>query len=80
MVAKTLANHRSNARAADLFTKRRTPFVQHTIVPIMDQLRLQTDPSTRYRLMPLMRFLLRCPAQPEAVEAVTTLPGSPGRT
>jgi len=70
-VAKTLANHRSNAKAALIWFAREKDVLQHGVAlsPAWDCLRVQlTDPSTRYRLMPLMRFCSGVDIQPEAVD------------
>lgn len=70
-VAKTLANHRSNAKAALIWFAREKDVLQHGVVlsPAWDRLRVQlTDPSTRYRLMPLMRFCSGVDIEPGAVD------------
>lgn len=73
-VAKTLANHQSNTKAAVIWFAKEKDIVPHGVplLPAWDRLRLQlTDPSTRYRLMPLMRFCSGVHIEPEAVnEAV----------
>jgi hypothetical protein len=69
--AKTLANHKSNAKAALIwFAKEKdAPRNGVPLSPAWDRLRLQrTDPSTRYRLMPLMRFCSGTRIEPEAVD------------
>src|ERR1700704_5382665 len=70
-VAKTLANHRSNTKAALIWFANEKDVVPHG-VPLSlawDRLRVQlTDPSTRYRLMPLMRFCSGVDIGPEAVD------------
>jgi Phage integrase family len=72
--AKTLANHRSNTKTALLWFAKEKEVLQHGVAlsPTWDRLRAQlTDPSTRYRLMPLMRFCSGVHIEPEAVnEAV----------
>lgn len=70
-VPKTLANHKSNAKAALLWFAREKDVVAHgvPVSPVWDRLRIQlTDPSTRYRLMPLMRFCSGVGIEPEAVD------------
>jgi len=60
-VAKTLANNRSNAKAALIWFAKEKDVLPNGVAlsPAWDGLRIQlTDRSTRYRLMPLMRF---CP-------------------
>ena len=62
--AKTLENHKSNAKAALLWFSKEKDVLPHGVLlsPAWDRLRAQvTDPSTRYRLMPLMRFCSRVP-------------------
>ncbi len=72
--AKTLANHKSNAKAALIWFAKEKEVLQHGVAlsPTWDRLRSQlTDPSTRYRLLPLMRFCSGFHIEPEAVnEAV----------
>jgi Phage integrase family len=72
--AKTLANHRSNAKAALIWFAKEKEILPNGVAlsPAWDRLRTQlTDPSTRYRLMPLMRFCSGVHIEPEAVtEAV----------
>ena len=61
-VPKTLANHRSNAKAALIWFAKEKDAPAHGVPlsPVWDRLRIQlTDPSTRYRLMPLDAVLLR---------------------
>jgi hypothetical protein len=56
---KTLANHKANTKAALLWFAREKDVLPHgmPLSPAWDRLRIQlTDPSTRYRLMPVMRF------------------------
>jgi integrase len=70
-VAKTLANHRSNAKAALIWFAREKDVLQHGVAlsPKWDRLRVQlTDPSTRYRLMPLMRFCSGVAIEPGAID------------
>src|ERR1700704_320146 len=72
-VAKTLANHRSNAKAALIWFTKETDALHYGIPlsPSWDRLRLQTDHRTRYRLLPLMRFCSGVQIEPETVnEAV----------
>src|SRR5438552_14775290 len=55
-VPKTLANHKSNAKAALIWFAREKDVLPHGVAlsPTWDRLRVElTDPSTRYRLMPL---------------------------
>ena len=69
--AKTLANHRSNAKAALLWFAKEKDILPHGVplLPAWERLRLQLmDPSTRYRLMPLMRFCSGVNIQPDAVD------------
>ena len=72
--AKTLANHRSNAKAALIWFAREKEILPDGVAlsPAWDRLRTPlTDPSTRYRLMPLMRFCSGVHIEPEEVtEAV----------
>lgn len=70
-VAKTLANHKSNAKAALIWFAKEKDALPHGVAlsPTWDRLRIQlTDPSTRYRLMPLMRFCSGVLIEPEAVD------------
>jgi hypothetical protein len=70
-VAKTLANHKSNAKAALIWFAKEKDVLQHGVAlsPAWDRLRVQlTDPSTRYRLMPLMRFCSGFHIEPDAVD------------
>jgi integrase len=69
--AKTLANHKANTKAALIRFAREKEVLQHGVAlsPAWDRLRSQlTDPSTRYRLLPLMRFCSGFHIQPEAVD------------
>jgi hypothetical protein len=70
-VPKTLANHRSNTKAALIWFAKEKDVVPHGVAlsPVWDRLRVQlTDPSTRYRLMPLMRFCSGVHIEPEVVD------------
>jgi hypothetical protein len=70
-VPKTLANHRSNTKAALLWFGKEKDVLPHGVAlsPAWDRLRIQlTDPSTRYRLMPLMRFCSGVHIEPDAVD------------
>lgn len=70
-VPKTLANHRSNAKAALIWFAKEKDVLPHGVAlsPAWDRLRIQlTDPSTRYRLMPLMRFCSGVRIEPGAVD------------
>ena len=70
-VAKTLANHKSNAKAALIWFAREKDVLPHGVAlsPAWDRLRVRlTDPSTRYRLMPLMRFCSGIDIEPEGVD------------
>jgi hypothetical protein len=70
-VPKTLANHKSNAKAALIWFTREKDVLPHGVAlsPAWDQLRVElTDPSTRYRLMPLMRFCSGVQIEPDAVD------------
>src|SRR5258707_13192746 len=58
-VAKTLANHKSNTKAALLWFAKEKGVRQHGIALSSAWQRLAqplTDPSTRYRLLPFMRY------------------------
>src|ERR1043166_2575292 len=68
---KTLANHKSNAKAALLWFARAKDLLRHGVAlsPAWDHLRVQlTDPSTRYRLAPLMRFCSGTKIEPGSVD------------
>jgi integrase len=68
--AKTLANHKANAKAALLWFAKEKDVLPNGVPlsPTWDRLRAQlTDPSTRYRLMPLMRFCSGLGIEPEDV-------------
>jgi integrase len=70
-VAKTLANHKSNAKAALIWFAKEKDVLPHGVAlsPAWDRLRVQLkDPSTRYRLMPLMRFCSGVDIEPDAVD------------
>jgi integrase len=70
-VAKTLANHKSNAKAALIWFSKEKDVLQHGVAlsPSWDRLRIKlTDPSTRYRLLPLMRFCSGVHIEPDAVD------------
>jgi hypothetical protein len=70
-VPKTLANHKSNAKAALIWFAKEKDVLPHGVPlsPVWDRLRIQlTDPSTRYRLMPLMRFCSGVGIEPDAVD------------
>lgn len=70
-VPKTLANHKSNAKAALIWFAKEKDVLQHGVPlsRVWDRLRIQlTDPSTRYRLMPLMRFCSGIGIEPGAVD------------
>ena len=70
-VKKTLDNHRSNAKAALIWFAREKDVLQHGVAlsPAWDRLRVAlTDPSTRYRLMSLMRFCSGFDIEPGAVD------------
>src|SRR5258708_16148551 len=68
---KTLANHRSNAKAALLWFAKEKDALSHGVrlLPAWDRLRIQlTGPSTRYRLMPFIRFCSAVQFEPPAVD------------
>jgi hypothetical protein len=68
---KTLANHKSNAKAALIWFAKEKDVLPHGVAlsPAWDRLRVElTDPSTRYRLLPLMRFCSGIDIEPEAVD------------
>ncbi len=70
-VPKTLANHKSNAKAALIWFAREKDVLPHGVAlsPTWDRLRVElTDPSTRYRLMPLMRFCSGFDIEPDGVD------------
>jgi hypothetical protein len=70
-VPKTLANHKSNAKAALIWFAKEKDVLPHGVPlsPVWNRLRIQlTDPSTRYRLMPLMRFCSGVGIEPDAVD------------
>jgi hypothetical protein len=69
--SKTLANHKSNAKAALIWFANAKDLPRHgvTLSPAWDRLRAElTDPSTRYRLTPLMRFCTGVAIEPQAVD------------
>jgi hypothetical protein len=69
--AKTLANHKANTKAALIWFAKEKEVLQHGVAlsPAWERLRSQlTDPSTRYRLLPLMRFCSGFHIEPDAVE------------
>ena len=68
---KTLANHKANTKAALLWFAKEKGVLPHgiSLSPAWDRLRIQlTDPSTRYRLMPLMRFCSGLGIDPDDVD------------
>jgi hypothetical protein len=70
LTPKTLQNHRSNAKAALLWLAKETGIPQHgaALSPAWERLKAQMpDPSTRYRLTPLMRFCSAQGVDPEGV-------------
>jgi hypothetical protein len=72
-VAKTLANHKSNAKAALIWFAEEKDVLPHGVAlsATWDRLRVQLkDPSTRYRLLPLMRFCSAVHIEPDAVDEV----------
>jgi hypothetical protein len=73
-VAKTLANNKANTKAALMWFAKEKDVIPHGVPlsPAWERLRAQlTDPSTRYRLMPLMRFCSGVHIEPEAVNEAT---------
>jgi hypothetical protein len=69
-VPKTLANHKSNAKAALIWFCKKKDHLAHGVPlsPTWDRLRARLkDPSTRYRLTPLMRFCSGLHIEPQAV-------------
>ena len=68
---KTLANHKSNAKAALIWFAKEKDIQRHGVpcrrrgIGFVLQL---VDPSTRYRLTPLMRFCSGIQIEPEAVD------------
>src|SRR5271156_1476449 len=69
--AKTLANHKSNSKAALIWFAKEKEVPRNGIAlsPAWERLReILTDPSTRYRLLPLMRFCSGIQVEPEAVD------------
>jgi len=68
---KTLANHRSNAKAALIWFAKEKEVLPHGVAlsPAWDRLRAQlTNPSSRYRLLPLTRFCSGVHIEPDAVD------------
>jgi integrase len=71
--AKTLANHRCNAKAALLWFAKDRGLPQHgvAISPAWNRLLSQlSDPSTRYRVTPLMRFCSAIEIEPADMSEV----------
>ncbi len=69
--AKTLDNHKSNVKAALLWFVKEKDLLPDGVAlsPAWDRLRARlTDPSTRYRLLPLMRFCSGIGTKPEEVD------------
>jgi len=69
--AKTLSNHRSNAKAALLWFAKEKDVLPNGVAlsPAWEGLRVQLkNPSTRYRLLPLMRFCSGVHIGPDAVD------------
>lgn len=69
--AKTLANHKANAKAALLWFAKEKDVLPNGVPlsPAWDRLRAQlTDQSTRFRLMPLMRFCSGFGIEPHLVD------------
>jgi hypothetical protein len=69
--AKTLANHKSNAKAALLWFTREKGLLPHGVAlsPAWDRLRSKlTDRSARYGLLPLMRYGSGLKVEPDAVD------------
>jgi hypothetical protein len=69
--AKTLANHKSNTKAALLWFAKEKDILPNGVAlsPAWDRLRAQvSDPSTRYRLIPFMRFCSGFHIEPQAVD------------
>ena len=71
---KTLANHKSNFKSCLLWFQKEKDVLPHGVPlsPTWERLRSRlTDPSSRYRLMPVMRFCSGIGVEPELVcEAV----------
>lgn len=68
---KTLANHKANAKTALLWFAKEKDIQRHGVAlsSTWDRLRAElVDPSTRYRLTPLMRFCSGIQIEPEAVD------------
>jgi hypothetical protein len=69
--AKTLSNHRSNAKAALLWFAKETGVLPHgvALLPTWETLCAPLrDPSTRYRLLPFARFCSGVGIEPQAVD------------
>jgi hypothetical protein len=69
--AKTLANHKSNTKAALIWFAKEKEVPRNGIAlsPAWERLReILTDPITRYRLLPLMRFCSGIQVEPGAVD------------
>ena len=69
--AKTVSNHRSNVKAALIWFRKEKDVLPHgaRVSPSWDRLRAQlTDPSARYRLLPLMQFCSGFAIEPKAVD------------
>jgi integrase len=72
-VPKTLANHKSNAKAALIWFAKEKDVLPHGVPlsPAWDRLCIHlTDPSTRYRLLALMRFCSGVHIEPDGVNEV----------
>lgn len=70
---KTLDNHKSGAKAALLWFVKEKDLLPDGVPlsPMWDRLRAKlTDPSSRYRLLPLMRFCSGLGIEPEQVDEV----------
>ncbi|MGE4004151.1 MAG: site-specific integrase, partial [Planctomycetaceae bacterium] len=68
---QTLANHKSNVKAALLWFAKERNLPQHgvALLPAWERLLAQLqDPSTRYRLLPFMRFCSGAGIEPAAVD------------
>jgi hypothetical protein len=69
--AKTLANHKSNTKAALLWFAKERGVPQHgyPLLPAWQRLAERlTDPSTRYRLLPFMRYCSATGVEPASVD------------
>ena len=72
--AKTLSNHRSNAKKALLWFASEADVLQHGVALSSAWERLYAplrDPSTRYRLLPFARFCSGVGVEPDAVDEAT---------